>query len=99
MIREAKSPNINVPLTGQIGINTPTPPIWPFVQLYEFSQGGKAVVQYNKGGGYQATTLTFDTVEDFAGIDLDRTTYPRGAQVHVTITDAWLNIDPTDEDS
>ena len=99
VIREAKSPNINVPLTGQIGINTPTPPIWPFVQLYEFSQGGKAVVQYNKGGGYQATTLTFDTVEDFAGIDLDRTTYPRGAQVHVTITDAWLNIDPTDEDS
>jgi hypothetical protein len=30
---------------------------------------------------------------------MDRSVYPRGAQVHVTITDLWLNIDPTDEDS
>ena len=57
------------------------------------------MIQYNKGGGAQSTTLTFDTVDDFAGIELDRASYPQGAEVHATITDAWLNIDPTDEDS
>ena len=97
VVREAKDVNENiVGKIGQINIDKAS---WPFVQLYDFAQGGKAVVQYNKGGGAQSTTLTFDTVDDFAGIELDRTTYPRSAQVHVTITDAWLNIDPTDEDS
>jgi hypothetical protein len=74
--------------------------IWPFIQLYNFNPTGNVVVQYNKGGGVQSTTLKFDTVEKFAKLDLDRTTpYPRSAQVHVTITDVQLNIDPTDEDS
>ena len=36
-------------------------------------------VQYNKGGGVQSTTLTFDTVDQYAGVELDRTTYPQGA--------------------
>ena len=56
-------------------------------------------IQYNKGGGAQTTVLTFDTVEGFASSSLDRSTYPPGSQVHATITDLWLNIDPTDEDS
>ncbi|MGH9910533.1 MAG: hypothetical protein ACRD32_07830, partial [Nitrososphaerales archaeon] len=30
---------------------------------------------------------------------LDRSNYPQGAAVHVTLTDFQLNIDPTDEDS
>ena len=81
---------------GQIGVNGT---YWPFIQLYDFTTGGNVEIQYNKGGGDQIATLTFDTVDDFAGIDLDRTTYPRSAQVHVTVTDTWLNIDPTDEDS
>jgi hypothetical protein len=29
----------------------------------------------------------------------DRAKYPQGAQVHFTVEDPWLNIDPTDEDS
>ena len=97
VIRAAKA--INTDLTGkpgQIGIDEN---MWPFIQLYNFNPTGKVVVEYNKGGGPQTTTLKFDTVDDFAGIDLDRRTYPQGAQVHVTVTDAWLNIDPTDEDS
>ena len=101
VIREAKAINrgggVNDVAPGQVGINER---YWPFVQLYgDFSTGGSVVVQYNKGGGAQTATLTFDTVEEFASIDLDRTTYPQGAQVHVTVTDTWLNIDPTDEDS
>ena len=100
VVREPKSVNENIRTAlgkgGQIEIVVDK---WPFIQLYTLSQGGNVVVQYNKGGGAQSTTLTFDTVDDYAGIELDRTSYPRGAHVHATITDAWLNIDPTDEDS
>ena len=83
---------------GQIGLN---PDYWPIIQLYTFATGGNVVVQYDKGGGVQSTTLTFDTVDglDATGIELDRTIYPPGSQVHATVTDTWLNIDPTDEDS
>ena len=100
VVREPKSPNDNAPTgLGQIGIDAGDKDKWPFIQLYKLSAGGNVVVQYNKGGGAQSTTLTFDTVDDYAGIELDRASYPRGAEVHATITDAWLNIDPTDEDS
>jgi hypothetical protein len=113
VVREAKSPNTNavanpgpteVPITeegtgtsaGQIGIDEDK---WPFIQLYTLNPTGNVVIQYNKGGGVQTTTLTFDTVDEFAGASLDRAVYPPGSQVHATITDLWLNIDPTDEDS
>ena len=96
VVREAKDVNTNVPQAGQIGINTG---LWPFIQLYTLNPTGNVVVQYNRGGGAQTTTLTFDTVDDFAGLVLDRAKYTTGAQVHATITDRWLNIDPTDEDS
>ena len=99
-MREEKNINPTVPGgangDGQIGLD---PDFWPFIQLYPLNPTGNVVIQYNKGGGAQTTTLTFDTVENFASIELDRTTYPNNAQVHVTITDLWLNIDPTDEDS
>jgi len=72
---------------------------WPIIQLYNFNPTGNAVVQYNKGGGVQSTTLKFDTVDQFAKLDLDRSTYPQSAQVQATVTDVQLNIDPTDEDS
>jgi len=99
MIREEKDDNTNSPSgtnEGQIGINGD---FWPFIQLYAFSVGGSVNIQYNKGGGAQTTTLTFDTVEAFAGLELDRSLYPRSSEVHVTITDLWMNMDPTDEDS
>ncbi|MEM3065332.1 MAG: hypothetical protein QW177_08160 [Candidatus Nitrosotenuis sp.] len=82
---------------GQIGVTQSN--FWPVIQLYNFNPTGNVVVQYNKGGGVQSTTLKFDTVDQFAKLELDRATYPRSAQVHVTITDVQLNIDPTDEDS
>ena len=102
VVREEKNLNNNVNKGnnhGQISLDDTEAKKWPFIQLYKLSQGGNVVVQYNKGGGAQSTTLTFDTVDDYAGIMLDRSSYPQGAQVHATITDAWLNIDPTDEDS
>ncbi|MEK9697217.1 MAG: hypothetical protein VW270_15750, partial [Candidatus Poseidoniales archaeon] len=80
---------------GQIGLIDDG--IWPFVQLYDFTTGGSVNIQYNKGGSVQTTSLTFDTIG--ASESLDRAKYPQGAQVHFTINDVWLNIDPTDEDS
>ncbi|MCE9618138.1 MAG: hypothetical protein K8Q88_07260 [Nitrosarchaeum sp.] len=99
VVRESKTPNTT--LTGdQIGqIGLASVDVWPFVQLYSLNPTGNVVIQYNKGGGAQTTTLTFDTVEGFANSSLDRTIYPQSAQVHLTVTDLWLNIDPTDEDS
>ncbi|MCH7647008.1 MAG: hypothetical protein IIA83_00155, partial [Thaumarchaeota archaeon] len=97
VVRESKLPNTNdVGAIGQIGI---AEDMWPFIQLYNLSAGGNVNVQYNKAGGAQTVSLTFDTVEGYAVAELDRTIYPQGAEVHYTITDLWLNIDPTDEDS
>ena len=101
VVRQAKALSNGADATstaddGQIGVHSAH---WPFIQLYNLTTGGNVAIQYNKAGGAQTATLTFDTVDDYAGIDLDRTTYPQSAQVHVTVTDAWLNIDPTDADS
>ena len=99
VVREFKTPtpeNLNLVERGQINIDVDA---WPFIQLYTFDPTGNVIVQYNKGGGAQSTTLTFDTVSGVAGIALDRVNFPQDAQVHVTITDPMLNIDPTDEDS
>jgi hypothetical protein len=99
VVREAKTPNTTLTgdQIGQIGISSVN--VWPFIQLYSLNPTGNVIVQYNKGGGAQTTTLTFDTVDQFAGVSLDKAKYTQSAQVHATITDLWLNIDPTDEDS
>jgi hypothetical protein len=101
VVREQKSPSsptigASVEI-GQIGLEAAT--LWPFIQLYDFTPTGNVVVKYNKGGGSQTTTLTFDTMDTFSSISLDRSVYPTGTQIHATLTDGQLNIDPTDEDS
>ena len=67
---------------------------WPFIQTYAFSS--TIEIQYNKAGGTQIATLSFDDNAD--GLSLDRSDYPVGAEVHVTIGDHRLNIDPTSAD-
>src|SRR3989338_8528412 len=99
VIRENKTLNrgaatgIDVGQTGLLDSN-----YWPFIQLYDFVPTGTVVIKYDKAGGTQTTTLTFDTM---GGISLstDRTLYPTNSHVHVTLQDFQLNIDPTDEDS
>ena len=71
-----------------------TDPKWPFIQTYAFPN--TIEIQYNKAGGTQITTLQFTDSAD--GLSLDRSNYPSGADVHVTITDHRLNIDPTSDD-
>jgi plastocyanin len=72
---------------------------WPFIQLYNLNPTGNVVAQYNKGGGAQTTTLTFDSVDQFAKLEINKPIFQPRENVLVTITDLWLNIDPTDEDS
>ena len=72
---------------------------WPIIQLYNLNPTGNVVVQYNKGGGVQSTTLKLDATDDMAKLNLDKSVYGLNAKVHATITDIGLNIDPTDEDS
>ena len=82
----------NVPAAAKGPSTTNTQ--WPFIQTYAFSS--TIEIQYNKAGGTQIATLSFDDNAD--GLSLDRSDYPVGAEVHVTIGDHRLNIDPTSAD-
>ena len=68
------------------------------IQAFAFSDASDIDVELENGSGSEAVSLTFDTVEDYASLMLDRNVYPLEAHVHMTITDTWLNIDPTAED-
>ncbi len=54
---------------GQISITDDA--LWPFVQLYDFVEGGTALVQYHKGSGVQTATLTFDSSDPTVDSDGD----------------------------
>jgi hypothetical protein len=97
VVREPKSPNaVLATNVGQIDIDADA---WPFIQLYDFNPTGNVEIKYNKGGGTQTTTLTFDTMDGYSKLTLDRTSYTTGSEVQTVLTDGALNIDPTDEDS
>jgi len=94
VVREEK--DISDAKKGQIGINSD---FWPVIQTYDFNPTGNVVVQYNKGSNVQTTSLTFDTLDGYIDTAFDRSSFPPGAQIHLTISDMELNFDPTDEDS
>ena len=99
VVRESKSlnPGGGGVSVGQIGIDIDS---WPTIQLFNFTPTGNVKVIYNKGGGPQTTTLTFDSVpSNIITPSLSGKTFQRGSQVNVALTDPQLNIDPTDEDS
>ena len=81
---------------GQVGLRDTN--YWPFIQLYDFTPTGQAIIKYQKGGSVQTTTLTFDSMTG-KSVTFDRALYPQDSVVHFTLTDFQLNIDPTDEDS
>jgi hypothetical protein len=84
--------NLNIP-SGQIGLD---PAAWPIIQLYSFSSN--VVIQYNGAGGTQSVTLQYNDIPNIS-LDLDRSAYPPGSEVFVTIRDMQLNQDPTARDS
>ena len=81
---------------GQIGVNATE---WPFIQLYDFTQGEFDIV-LEQAGTDEVVTLDYESndLDDYASMTLDRSSGPQGADIHLTIVDAQLNIDPTDED-
>ena len=72
---------------------------WPFIQLYDFTVGSFDVV-YEQAGADEVVSLEYDSgdMDDYAGVTLDRNAASQSSQVHLTITDNQLNIDPTAED-
>ena len=74
--------------------------IWPVIQAFEFSRDGSVTVSYAKGGNPQTVSITYlQDPDEYASFSLDRSSYPAGADVHMTIQSLAHNIDPTDEDS
>ena len=69
-----------------------------YIYAYDFTEGSDIDVELENSDDTETVTLTYDTVEGYAGLMLDRAKYPNMAHVHITITDTWLNIDPTSED-
>ena len=72
---------------------------WPFIQLYDFTVGSFDVV-YEQAGADEVVSLEYDSgdMDDYAGVTLDRNAASQSSQLHLTITDNQLNIDPTAED-
>lgn len=96
LIRETRDlTNPSTSGLGQLGFADED--LWPFIQVFDFAPESKVNVVYNKGGTQETVTLEFDDPSE--SHSLDRTKYPQGAHVLVTIEDFALNIDPTDEDT
>ncbi len=74
------------------------PPGRPNIYAFSFTEGSDIDVELENGADTETVTLSYDTVEDYAGLMLDRGAYPQSAHVHLEVTDTWLNIDPTSED-
>ena len=97
VVREAKQLNTNNAVKiGQVGLVEET---WPIIQLYDFTPNQDVKIIYNEAGNTELVSLTFDDLEDLSFIKLDNESFPPGAELHITLQDNQLNIDPTDEDS
>jgi hypothetical protein len=72
---------------------------WPFIQTFDFTIE-TFEVKLEQAGADEIVVLTHDNddIDNFAGVELDRNAATNGAEVHLTITDQALNIDPTTED-
>lgn len=92
VVRRPRSLNTNSDVApGQIGLD---PNAWPVIQLYSF---GDVTITYNPAGQAQTVRLGYGDIPNIS-MDLDRDLHPAGSEVFVTILDAQLNQDPTDED-
>jgi hypothetical protein len=81
---------------GQIGITSAQ---WPFIQTLDFTLEN-IDIKLEQAGADEVVSLKHDNddIDDFAGIKLDRNQAHNNAELHLTITDQALNIDPTTED-
>jgi hypothetical protein len=81
--------------SGQIAID---PAQWPFIQLYDLPSSTFTVEYFQSEiDPIEINYLSAD-LDDYASIALDRNEASQGSEVHLSITDNQLNIDPTAED-
>ena len=66
------------------------------VQTYEFADGDDVEIT---AGRSESVTLVYDDHSGIATISVDRNDVPAGGQVHITISDFMLNLDPTADDA
>ena len=88
---------VHITLTVKSEITSGVGGEWPFIQTFDFTIGDFDV-RLEQAGVDEVVTLDYDTMEDYSGIELDRNSASQGSEVHLTITDGQLNIDPTAED-
>jgi hypothetical protein len=81
---------------GQIGIAASA---WPVIQTYDLRIDTFDVI-LEQAGANEVVTLNYDSADtdDFAGMTLDRNSASQESDIHLTITDQQLNIDPTGKD-
>ena len=82
-------------LTGAPIIADNMNPAWPTSGRSTFD--GDVEITANRGD--ESITLNYDDHSDIATISVDRNDVPKGGQVHITISDFQLNLDPTADDA
>ena len=65
--------------------------------ILTFAFDGDVEITANRGD--EVITLDYDDHSDIATISVDRNDVPVGGQVHITISDFQLNLDPTADDA
>ena len=100
VLRDTPIPNPQSTFLGQIGIDSDS---WPFIQLYDFDLGSTVNVKYVKEEEEdeedQTVELRFDENEDIVKLEIENNEYRSGNDIKLTITDPFLNIDPTEIDT
>jgi hypothetical protein len=86
-------------VNGQTGVTSGIGGEWPFIQTFDFTIE-TFDVRLEQAGADEVVTLDYNNgdLDDYAGIELDRNQASQGSELHLTITDNQLNIDPTAED-
>ena len=67
------------------------------MRVLVFPFDGDVEITANRGD--ESITLDYDDHSDIATISVDRNDAPAGGQVHITISDFQLNLDPTADDT
>ena len=72
---------------------------WPVIQTFDLRIDTFDVV-LEQAGADEVVTLNYDSadLDDFASMTLDRNSASQESDIHLTITDQQLNIDPTGKD-
>lgn len=101
VLRDPPALNPQSTFLGQIGVDSDS---WPFVQLYDFDIGSAVDVKYVKEDEdneitEQTVELRFDENTNIVKLEIENEEYRSGDDVKLTITDPFLNVDPTEIDT